>query len=196
MIFYLCTSLCCSQEAYYHHQYPSLPIFFALSQFSNILVFIEVVVCGIMFNFDQGFSCCLASVGIVTAYFLYTMIIWYIKKKPLGTTTPFDMVTIDTILIRLANITAFFILFLSSIIEGNTIPNSRKLVLTLPLYILSCLGLSSEILNSFFRILYLKKQQWFLEESDSKVRKVSWIVKTIITGMLHLLFRLYLEQTY
>ena len=96
------------------------------------------------------------------------------------------MVTIDTILIRLAIMTLFFILFLTSIIEGNTIPNSRKLVLTLPLYILGCLGLSSEILNSFFRILYLKKQQWFLEESDSKVRKVSWIVKIIITGMLHL----------
>ena len=149
-----------------------------------------VVVCRVMFNFDQGFSLGLASVGIVMTYFLHTMIIWYIKKKPLGTTTPFDMVTIDTILIRLAIMTLFFILFLTSIIEGNTIPNSRKLVLTLPLFIFGCLGLSSEILNSFFRILYLKKQQWFLEESDSKVRKVSWIVKTIITGMLHLLFRL------
>ena len=143
-----------------------------------------------MFNFDHGFSCGLASVGIVTGYFLYTMIIWYIKKKPLGTTTHFDMVTIDTILIRLATITVFFILFLTSILEGNTIPNSRKLVLTLTLYILSCLNFSSEILNSCFRILYLKKQQWFLEESDSNVRKVSWIVKTLITGMLHLVFRL------
>ena len=151
----------------------------------------EIDVCGIMFNFDQGFSFGLASVGIVMTYFLHTMIIWYIKKKPLGTTTPFDMVTIDTILIRLANMTVLFILSFMSIIEGNAIPNSRKLVLTLLLYFLNCLNLSSEILNSCFRILYLKKQQWFLEESDSKVRKVSWIVKTIITGMLHLLFRLY-----
>ena len=146
-----------------------------------------------MFNFDQGFSCGLASVGIVMTYFLYTMIIWYIKKKPLGTTTPFDMVTIDTILVRLAALTVCFILFLTSILEGNTIPNSRKIVFSLTLYILSCLTLSSEILNTCFRILYLKKQQWFLEESDSKLRKVSWIVKTIITGMLHLLFRLYVE---
>ena len=151
----------------------------------------EIDVCGIMFNFDQGFSFGLASVGIVMAYFLYAMIIWYIKKKPLGTTTIFDTITIDTILIRLASLTVFFILFLTSILEGNTIPNSRKIVFSLTLYILSCLTLSSEILNTCFRILYLKKQQWFLEESDSKVRKVSWIVKTIITGMLHLLFRLY-----
>ena len=154
--------------------------------FSSILVFIEVVVCAVMFDFDQGFSCSLASVGIVMTYFLYTMIIWYIKKKPLGTTTHFDMVTVDTILVRLAALTLFFILFLTSILEGNTISDSRKLVLTLPLNILSCLNLSSEILNSCFRILYIKKQQWFLEESDSKVRKVSWIVKIIITGMLHL----------
>ena len=139
-----------------------------------------------MFNFKQGFSFGFASVGIVLTYFLYAMIIWYIKKKPLGTTTPFDMVTIDTILIRLANMTVLFILSFMSIIEGNAIPNSRKLVLTLLLYFLNCLNLSSEILNSCFRILYLKKQQWFLEESDSKVRKVSWIVKTIISGMLHL----------
>ena len=150
----------------------------------------EIDVCGIMFNFDQGFSFGLASVGIVMAYFLYTMIIWYIKKKPLGTTTSFDTITIDTILIRLAAMTVFFILFLTSILEGNTIPNSRKVVFSLTLYILSCLTLSSEILNSCFRILYLNKQQWFLEESDSKVRKVSWIVKIIITGMLHLVFRL------
>ena len=46
-----------------------------------------------MFNFDQGFSFGLASVGIVMAYFLYTMIIWYIKKKPLGTTTSFPKTT-------------------------------------------------------------------------------------------------------
>ena len=143
------------------------------------------VVCGVMFDFDQGFSCGLASVGIVMTYFLNTMIIWYIKKKPLGITTLFDMVTIDTILVRLAALTVFFILFLTSTLEGNTVSNSRKLALALPLYILSCLTLSSEILNSCFRILYLKKQQWFLEESDSKVRKVSWIVKIIITGMLH-----------
>ena len=143
-----------------------------------------------MFNFDQGFSFCLASFGIVTAYFLYIMIIWYIKKKPLGTTTLFDMVTIDTILIRLATLTVLFILFLTSIVEGNTIPNARKLVLSLTIYILICLNLSSEILNSCFRILYLKKQQWFWEESDSKVRKVSWIVKTLISGMLYLVFRL------
>ena len=168
----------------------SIHVYLCFTWFSSILVFIKVVVCGIMFSFDQGFSFGLASVGIVMAYFLYTMIIWYIKKKPPGTTTSFDMVTIDTILIRLATITVFFILFLTSILEGNTIPNSRKLVLTLTLYILSCLNFSSEILNSCFRILYLKKQQWFLEESDSKVRKVSWIVKTLITGMLHLVFRL------
>ena len=143
-----------------------------------------------MFNFDQGFSFGLASVGIVTTYFLYTMIIWYIKKKPLGTTTLFDMVTIDTIMIRLATLTVLFILFLTSIVEGNKISNSVKLVLALTMYILICLNLSSCILNSCFRILYLKRQQWFLEESDSKVRKVSWIVKTIITGMLHLVFRL------
>ena len=148
-----------------------------------------------MFNFDQGFSCGLASVGIVMTYFLYTMIIWYIKKKPLGTTTPFDIVTIDTILVRLAALTLFFILLLMSILEGNTISDSRKLALALPLYILSCLTLSSEILNSCFRILYLKKQQWFLEESDSKVRKVSWIVKTFISGMLYLVFRLYREYS-
>ena len=138
-----------------------------------------------MFNFDQGFSCSLASAGIVMAYFLYAMIIWYIKKKPLGTTTPFDIVTIDTILIRLATMTVLFILFLTSIVKGNTIPNAAKLVLSLTIYILLCLNLSSEILNSCFRILYLKKQQWFLEESDSKVRKVSWIVKTLITGMIY-----------
>jgi hypothetical protein len=143
-----------------------------------------------MFNFDQGFSFGLASVGIVMAYFLYTMIIWYIKKKPLGTTTSFDTVTIDTILIRLATMTLFFILFLTSLLEGNTISNSRKIVFTLTQYTLSCLNLSSEILNSCFRILYLKKQQWFLEESDSKVRKVSWIVKTLISGMLYLVIRL------
>ena len=83
-----------------------------------------VVVCRVMCTFDQGFSLGLASVGIVMTYFLHTMIIWYIKKKPLGTTTPFDMVTIDTILIRLAIMSLFFILFLTSIIEGNTIPNS------------------------------------------------------------------------
>jgi ABC-type uncharacterized transport system permease subunit len=142
-----------------------------------------------MFNFDQGFSCCLASVGIVTAYFLYTMIIWYIKKKPLGTTTPFDMVTIDTILTRLATMTVLFLLFLTSIVEGNTIiTNTRKLVLSLTIYILICLNLSSEILNSCFRILYLKKQQWFWEESDSKVRKISWVIKTFITGMLYIVF--------
>ena len=151
---------------------------------------IEVVVSLIMFNFDQGFSCGLASIGIVMSYFLYTMIIWYIKKKPLGTTTPFDMITIDIILIRLASMTVFFILFLTSILEGNTTPKSKKLVLILTLYILTCFNLSSEILNSCFRIFYLKKQQWFLEESDSYVRKVSWIVKILITGMLYLVFRL------
>ena len=161
-----------------------------LFAYFNCLETQGVVVCEVMFNFKQGFSFGLASVGIFLTYFLYTMIIWYIKKKPLGTITSFDMVTIDTILIRLANMTLLFILFLTSIIEGNTIPNSRKLILTLILYFLNCLNLSSEILNSCFRILYLKKQQWFLEESDSKVRKVSWIVRTIIAGMLHLVFRL------
>ena len=75
----------------------------------------EIDVCGIMFNFDQGFSFGLASVGIVMAYFLYAMIIWYIKKKPLGTTTIFDTITIDTILIRLASLTVFFILFLTKV---------------------------------------------------------------------------------
>ena len=148
-----------------------------------------------MFKFDQGFSFGLVSVGIVMAYFLYTMIIWYTKKKPLGTTTSFDMVTIDTILICLATMTVFFILFLTSILEGYTISNSRRIVFSLAQYILSCLNLSSEILNSCFRILYLKKQQWFLEESDSKVRKVSWIVKTFISGMLYLVFRLYREYS-
>ena len=34
-----------------------------------------------MFNFDKGFSFGVASVGIVMAYFFYTMIIWHIKKS-------------------------------------------------------------------------------------------------------------------
>ena len=161
------------------------------SLFSSILVFIELVVDEIMLNFDQGFSFGVASVGIVMAYFLYGTVIWYIKKKPIGTITVFDMVTIDTILVRLATLTVFFIGLLTSIVEGNTIPDSKKKVLSLVQYILICLNLSSEILNSSFRILYLKKQLWFLEESDSKVRKVSWIVKTLITGMLlYLVFTL------
>ena len=157
--------------------------------FSSILVFIELVVDGIMLNFDQGFSFGVAAVGIVTAYFLYGTVIWYIQKKPIGTITVFDMVTIDTILVRLATLTVFFIGFLTSIVEGNTIPDSRKKVLSLLQYILICFNLSSEILNSSFRILYLKKQLWFLEESDSKVRKVSWIVKVIIASKLYFVSR-------
>ena len=45
-----------------------------------------------MINFDQGFSFGLAS-GIVMAYFLYTMIIGHIKKKPLSTNTSFPKTT-------------------------------------------------------------------------------------------------------
>ena len=159
------------------------------SLFSSILVFNEVVVDGIMLNFDQGFSFGVAAVGIATAYFLYGTVIWYIQKKPIGTITVFDMVTIDTILVRLATLTVFFIGLLTSIVEGNTIPDSKKKVLSLVQYILICLNLSSEILNSSFRILYLKNQLWFLEESDSKVRKVSWIVKVIITSKLYFVSR-------
>jgi hypothetical protein len=60
--------------------------------------------------------------------------------------------------------------------------DAKNIVLTLPNYILACLILSSEILNSSFRILFLQKQHWLDETSDTNVRRMAWVIRIIIAG--------------
>ena len=62
-----------------------------------------------MVDIGQVISYAILSTVIVISYILYFIIIWYIKKKALGTITPFDKVTIDTILARLFQLTLIYI---------------------------------------------------------------------------------------
>ena len=58
----------------------------------------------------------------------------------------------------------------------------KNMVLSLANYILALLVMSSEILNSSFRILFLRKNQWLHETSDTKVQKIAWVIRVIIAG--------------
>lgn len=135
-----------------------------------------------MFDIGEGISYAILSTVIVISYILYFIIIWYIKKKAIGTITPFDKVTIDTILVRLFQLTLIYIGIFIYIIEECPTPDVKNIVLSLANYILALLVMSSEILNSSFRILFLRKKQWLHETSDTKVRKIAWVIRVIIAG--------------
>ena len=140
-----------------------------------------------MFDIGQGIPYAILSTVIVISYILYFLIIWYIKIKPLGTITPFDKVTIDTILVRLFQLTLIYIGIFIYIIEECPMRDVKNILLSLANYILALLVMSSEILNSSFRILFLQKTQWLHETSDTKVRKIAWVIRVIIAGNCHLL---------
>ena len=135
-----------------------------------------------MFDIGEGISYAILSTVIVISYILYFIIIWYIKKKAIGTITPFDKVTIDTILVRLFQLTLIYIGVLIYMFDKCSMQDAKNIVLTLPNYILACLILSSEILNSSFRILFLRKQHWLDETSDTNVRRMAWVIRIIIAG--------------
>ena len=140
-----------------------------------------------MFDISQGISYAILSTIIVISYILYFIIIWYIKTKALGTITPFDKVTIDTILVRLFQLTLIYIGIFIYIIEECPERDVKNIVLSLANYILALLVMSSEILNSSFRILFLRKNQWLHETSDTKVRKIAWVIRVIIAGNYYML---------
>ena len=71
----------------------------------------------IMFDIGEGISYAILSTVFVISYILYLIIIWYIKKKAIGTITPFDKVTIDTILVFLFQLTLIYIGIFIYIIE-------------------------------------------------------------------------------
>jgi hypothetical protein len=135
-----------------------------------------------MFDIGQGISYSILSTVLIISYILYFMIIWYIKTKPLGTITPFDKVTIDTILVRLFQLTLIYIGIFIYIIEECPTRDLKNILLSLANYILALLVMSSEILNSSFRILFLRKNQWLHETSDTKFRKIAWVIRVIIAG--------------
>ena len=101
----------------------------------------------IMFDIGQGISYAILSIVIVITYILYFIILWYIKTKAPGTITPFDKVTIDTILIRLFQLTLIYIGIFIYIIEECPTWDIKNIVLSLANYILALLVMSSEILN-------------------------------------------------
>ena len=140
-----------------------------------------------MFDIGQGISYAILSTVIVISYILYFIIIWYIKKKAIGTITPFDKVTIDTILVRLFQLTLIYIGIFIYFIEECPKQDVKNILLSLANYILALLVMSSEILNSSFRILFLRKKQWLHETSDTKVRKIAWVIRVIIAGIYYML---------
>ena len=140
-----------------------------------------------MFDIGKRISYTIASTAIVIAYVLYFLIIWYIKTKPLGTITSFDKVNIDTILVRLSQMAIIYIGCTIYIIDGSPIQDATDNVLALTNYIFVNLIISSEILNSSFRILFLRKQQWLDETSDTKVRRIAWVIRVIIAGNYYML---------
>lgn len=139
-----------------------------------------------MFDIGKRISYTIASTAIVISYVLYFLIIWYIKTKPLGTITSFDKVNIDTILVRLSQMTIIYIGVTIYIIDGSPIQDTTDNVLALANYIFINLIISSEILNSSFRILFLRKQQWLDETSDTKVRRIAWVIRVIIAGNFYM----------
>ena len=139
-----------------------------------------------MFDIGKRISYTIASTAIVISYVLYFLIIWYIKTKPLGTITSFDKVNIDTILVRLSQMTIIYIGVTIYIIDGSPIQDATDNVLALANYIFINLIISSEILNSSFRILFLRKQQWLDETSDTKVRRIAWVIRVIIAGNFYM----------
>ena len=139
-----------------------------------------------MFDLGQGISCIILSAVIIISYVLYILIIWYINTKPLGTITSFDKVTIDTILIRLFQLTITYIGVFIYMLEEDPMQNDKNIVLAFINYILACLILSSEILNSSFRILFLTKQQWLNETADARVRRIAWVIRFIIAGNFYI----------
>ena len=136
----------------------------------------------IMFDLGQCISYTILSTVIVISYILYILIIWYINTKALGTITSFDKVSIDTILIRLFQLTLIYIGVNIYMFDECSMQDAKNIVLTLPNYILACLILSSEILNSSFRILFLQKQHWLDETSDTNIRRMAWVIRIIIAG--------------
>ena len=136
----------------------------------------------IMFDLGQCISYTILSTVIVISYILYILIIWYINTKALGTITSFDKVSIDTILIRLFQLTLIYIGVNIYMFDKCSMQDAKNIVLTLPNYILACLILSSEILNSSFRILFLQKQHWLDETSDTNIRRMAWVIRIIIAG--------------
>ena len=136
----------------------------------------------IMFDLGQCISYTILSTVIVMSYVLYILIIWYINTKALGTITSFDKVSIDTILIRLFQLTLIYIGVLIYMFDACPMQDAKNIVLSLSNYILACLILSSEILNSSFRILFLRKQHWLDETSDTNVRRMAWVIRIIIAG--------------
>ena len=101
---------------------------------------------------------------------------------PVGTITSFDKVSIDTILIRLFQLTLIYIGVLIYMFDECSMQDAKNIGLTLPNYILACLILSSEILNSSFRILFLRKQHWLDETSNTNIRRMAWVIRIIIAG--------------
>ena len=69
-----------------------------------------------------------------------------------------------------------------AVIEECPMRDVKNMVLSLANYILALLVMSSEILNSSFRILFLRKNQWLHETSDTKVQKIAWVIRVIIAG--------------
>ena len=139
----------------------------------------------IMFDLGQYISYTILSTVIVISYVLYILIIWYINTKPLGTITSFDKVCIDTILIRLFRLSLIYIRVFIYMFDECPMQDAKNIVLTILTianYILACLIISSEILNSSFRILFLRKQHWLDETSDTNVRRMAWVIRVIIAG--------------
>ena len=139
-----------------------------------------------MYGFETVFMFTFSTTSIVVSYILYILIIWYLKTKPLGDSCFFDVITIDTILIRLVAQTIFFcfiIVFLS--VDGCELDLNFQFIQPirgLIIYIPFALHISNEILNSFLRLLLQKRPDLIIDVSDSKIRKRAWIFRITSVG--------------
>ena len=112
---------------------------------------------------------------------LLTLIIWYIKSKPPGKTLPCDCVFIDGTYVHAITLFTSYIGILIKILFDHISIDYAIPFAFFHYSFVRCV-ISSGIVNSILRLLYLNRPVWIIGAPDSQVRKIAWAARFTITG--------------
>ena len=126
--------------------------------------------------------------SVFLSLILNSLIIGYIESKPPGRTVPFDCVTIDTVWVQIAHtIVNLLCITMLIIFDDGVAPMESITFMAFLHYTASILGLiSSHILNSLNRIIFLGRPGWVFGLPDSQVKKVTRLIRFCIASKLWL----------
>ena len=112
---------------------------------------------------------------------LLCLIIWYIRSKPPGKTLSCDCVFIDGTYVHAITLFTSYIGILIKILFDHISIDYAIPFAFFHYSFVRCV-ISSGIVNSILRLLYLNRPAWIIGAPDSQVRKIAWAARFTITG--------------